>query len=158
MTEYNPCECSGAGFCPRYNKDMSQDLYHLCKTREDYRKSFESILSDLEKAEIKRVNEEREDIKKKAEELELGDSPMLNEKEKSDHELADVIIDELDKIGINEGNIQEQSEGLGDTLEKVLTKIGISKERFEKLPGMGGCGCDARKKFLNKIFPYRKKE
>ena len=137
---------------------MSQDLYHLCKTREDYRKSFESILSDLEKAEIKRVNEEREDIKKKAEELELGDSPMLNEKEKSDHELADVIIDELDKIGINEGNIQEQSEGLGDTLEKVLTKIGISKERFEKLPGMGGCGCDARKKFLNKIFPYRKKE
>ena len=83
---------------------------------------------------------------------------MLNEKEKSDYELADVIIDELGKIGINENNIQEQSEGLGDTLEKVLSKIGISKERFERLPGMGGCGCDARKKFLNKIFPYRKKE
>lgn len=42
---------------------------------------------------------------------------------------------------------------VGDLVEKVLTSVGITKERVEKLTRTeskpGGCGCGARKKWLN---------
>ena len=40
------------------------------------------------------------------------------------------------------------SEGLGDTVEKITKKLGI------KTCG----GCKRRKKKLNKLFPYKKKD
>lgn len=49
-------------------------------------------------------------------------------------------------------------EGVGDTLEKVFNKFGIDEEFIEKASGIGGCGCQKVKKFLNQIFPYRKKK
>ena len=83
---------------------------------------------------------------------------MLDENKETDQALENIFIAEMDKVGINEENIEAHSEGLGDTISKILKKIGITEERFEKLPGMGGCGCSGRKTFLNKIFPYRNKE
>jgi len=47
-------------------------------------------------------------------------------------------------------------EGLGDTLERVFSMFGITESVIEKAIGLGGCGCQKRKKFLNQIFPYRK--
>lgn len=42
---------------------------------------------------------------------------------------------------------------VGDLVEKALTTIGITQERVEKLTRTagkpGGCGCQARKKWLN---------
>lgn len=42
---------------------------------------------------------------------------------------------------------------VGDLVEKALTSVGITKERVEKLTRTegqpGGCGCGARKKWLN---------
>ena len=46
-----------------------------------------------------------------------------------------------------------KSEGLGDSIEKFTKATGI-KKLADKLPG--GCGCNKRKKTLNKIFPYKK--
>ena len=44
-----------------------------------------------------------------------------------------------------------KSKGLGDTIEKFTTATGI-KKLADKIPG--GCGCDKRKQWFNKNFPY----
>ncbi len=43
--------------------------------------------------------------------------------------------------------------GLGDTIEKFTTMTGI-KRLADSIPG--GCGCDHRKDWFNKNFPYKK--
>jgi hypothetical protein len=48
----------------------------------------------------------------------------------------------------------EASKGLGDTVEKVLHKTGIDK--LAKFVLGEDCGCDKRKEYLNKMFPYNK--
>ena len=59
--------------------------------------------------------------------------------------------------GITPENYEEKKEGLGDAIGKALSKIGITSEGMEKLLGThGGCGCDKRKQFLNKILPFNK--
>jgi len=54
--------------------------------------------------------------------------------------------------------MESSSEGLGDTIENVLSKFGITKKLMENVAGIGGCRCDERKKWLNRIFPYGKKK
>lgn len=49
-----------------------------------------------------------------------------------------------------------QSEGLGDTVEKVLEVTGVAK--LAKWVMGEDCKCDERKALLNKFFPYRKPE
>ena len=49
-----------------------------------------------------------------------------------------------------------QSEGLGDTVEKVLEVTGVAK--LAKWVLGEDCGCNERKEKLNKLFPYRKPE
>ena len=58
-------------------------------------------------------------------------------------------------LQISQGETLE-SEGLGDTIEKVLSKFGISEEKISKILGGSGCGCSKRKKWFNKIFSYKK--
>jgi hypothetical protein len=44
---------------------------------------------------------------------------------------------------------------VGDLVEQALTSVGITKERVERLTRTegkpGGCGCGARKKWLNEV-------
>ena len=47
-----------------------------------------------------------------------------------------------------------QSEGLGDTVEKVLEVTGVAKVAKWLLGE--DCGCDERKAKLNQLFPYKK--
>ena len=47
-----------------------------------------------------------------------------------------------------------KSKGLGDSIEK-FTKATRIKHLVEKIT-KGDCGCDKRKKNLNKKFPYKK--
>ena len=49
-----------------------------------------------------------------------------------------------------------QSEGLGDTVEKVLEVTGVAK--LAKWVLGEDCGCGERKAKLNSLFPYRKPE
>jgi hypothetical protein len=49
------------------------------------------------------------------------------------------------------------SKGLGDTIEKITTATGI-KKAVEWLSDGKDCGCDRRRDFLNKMFPYKKVE
>ena len=45
-----------------------------------------------------------------------------------------------------------KAKGLGDTVEKVLKATGIDKVAKKVLGD--DCGCEERKKTLNKLFPY----
>jgi hypothetical protein len=47
-----------------------------------------------------------------------------------------------------------ESQGLGDTIEKVFKATGISKVAKWLLGE--DCGCEERKEKLNKLFPYKK--
>lgn len=51
-------------------------------------------------------------------------------------------------------NQNARSKGLGDTVEKVFKAVGIDKA--VKFIAGEDCGCDARKKALNRMFPYQK--
>ena len=51
---------------------------------------------------------------------------------------------------------KKKSEGLGDTVEKVLEVTGVAK--LAKWVMGEDCGCDERKAKLNALFPYRKPE
>ena len=50
-----------------------------------------------------------------------------------------------------------ESKGLGDTIKKITKATGIEKvvKTVSKIVGKD-CGCEDRKDFLNKRFPYKK--
>ena len=48
--------------------------------------------------------------------------------------------------------MKQKSKGLGDSIERVLKKTGIDKVAKKVLGD--DCGCEERKKALNKMFPY----
>ena len=52
---------------------------------------------------------------------------------------------------------KEISRGLGDTVEKFTKATGIKKV-VEWLSDGKDCGCDSRREYLNKMFPYKKTE
>jgi hypothetical protein len=55
--------------------------------------------------------------------------------------------------------LNEQSKGLGDTIEKITTATGIKKvvTAVSKATGKD-CGCNKRKDRLNRMFPYQQQE
>tara|TARA_R110000803_G_scaffold68103_1_gene129851 strand:+ start:81 stop:539 length:459 start_codon:yes stop_codon:yes gene_type:complete len=136
-TEGYECQCEAAGYCPLLGRQMSESLYSLCKTDSRYRSLF------LETAQKKGIHD-------------IGVQKKFNHKQKEQSELhskADSVILELKENGMEVDNI---SEGLGDTIEKVLSKFGINNEKIESILGSQGCGCSERKKWFNKIFSYNK--
>tara|TARA_B100000900_G_scaffold389495_1_gene382441 strand:- start:345 stop:503 length:159 start_codon:yes stop_codon:yes gene_type:complete len=49
-----------------------------------------------------------------------------------------------------------KSRGLGDSIEKVTKATGIKKLVDTVSQGLNiPCGCEGRKTFLNKMFPYK---
>jgi len=54
----------------------------------------------------------------------------------------------------------KKTEGLGDTIAKITKLFGIDilADRIAKLFGKEDCGCDRRRKKLNKLVPYNKKK
>lgn len=53
----------------------------------------------------------------------------------------------------------KKTEGLGDTIAKITNLFGIDilADKIAKLFGKEDCGCDRRRKRLNKLVPYKKK-
>ena len=75
-----------------------------------------------------------------------------------DNQINEVIATMAEQ-GVTPDNYEEKTSGLGDVVNKALSKFGLTSDSMEKLLGLhGGCGCDKRKKFLNKILPFSKKE
>ncbi|MFN9954702.1 MAG: hypothetical protein ACK55I_16525 [bacterium] len=59
-----------------------------------------------------------------------------------------------------EKKTKNKSAGLGDTIAKIThaTGLDILADRIAKLFGKEDCGCDRRRKKLNKLVPYNKKK
>ena len=118
---------------------ITENLFHKCKKRP----LLKQTLMKLHSIDF-------------SQQPELASGPPIDiEKRNSEQEelgaLADKAIEEIESQGETLG-----SEGLGDTIEKVLSKFGISEEKISKIIGGSGCGCSKRKKWFNKIFGYKK--
>ena len=55
-------------------------------------------------------------------------------------------------------NNSNQSKGLGDSIEKFTKKTGLKSlaSMATQAIGVKDCGCNKRKAWLNKAFPYKK--
>ena len=131
------CQCEFAGYCPLLEEVMTPHLHKLCKTSADHRKSF------LKNAMQRGVHNEK---------VKRAFSNQQIETMKSAEE-ADRVVKEIKQQGHKLDD--NPSEGLGDTIEKVLKKFGITQEKIENVIGSKGCGCSERKKWFNKIFSYK---
>ena len=58
------------------------------------------------------------------------------------------------KAEMQASKVVTESQGLGDTVEKVLEATGIAK--VAKWIMGEDCGCEERKQKLNELFPYKK--
>ena len=109
-----------------------------CERSESYREMLTQAFAETDREESKRIYEEK--IKRRDE-----------------ANLVDQVIVEVEKEGVN-AESSELEEGIGTVLENVFLKFGITSDRIEQWSGIGGCGCEKRKKFLNKILPFIKSE
>ncbi|NDG25694.1 MAG: hypothetical protein EB120_00780 [Proteobacteria bacterium] len=82
---------------------------------------------------------------------------MSNETEKIRSEMQPVI-DELKAKGIDYNASESDIVGLGDVVESVLTKFGITQERFKAFFNLKECNCTERKKWLNNLFSWHVKK
>jgi hypothetical protein len=79
-----------------------------------------------------------------------------NENEKVKKEMNQVIKELQNRgIGVNSHMLRDDRKGLGDAVEDVLKKFGITEERFKKWFNLRECGCSQRKKWLNGLFNWK---
>jgi len=135
------CQCESAGYCPIFKKTFGPTLHSMCQKNQIFRNNYLGLTKKRESDPIyqKQLEERGE---RHAQAIEF-----------------DKAVEGLKEEGISLQEVKEgSSEGLGDTIEKVLSKFGITKKLMENVAGAGGCRCDERKKWLNRIFPYGKKK
>jgi hypothetical protein len=85
---------------------------------------------------------------------------IITERKMSDikKEINQVIM-ELEKRGVNvNSHITNDVTGLGDVVEQVLQKFGVTEERFKKWFNLKECNCTKRKKWLNGLLSWKKKK
>jgi hypothetical protein len=69
----------------------------------------------------------------------------------------DKVIQELENKGINP-DMNPNVTGLGDVVESALNKFGVTQERYKSWFGLEECSCTKRKKWLNSVFSWNKKQ
>ena len=69
-----------------------------------------------------------------------------------------MVIRELESRGIkSNSHITDQDmRGLGDVVEDVLKRFGITEERFKQWFSLQECNCSKRKAWLNNLFSWKK--
>lgn len=130
------CICDDPGECQLFMLAMSETLHNRCKNRQSDRDWF------LESVKRRDTDQDNTEYQKK-----LTDQAAKAK--------VDNAILALQSRGISLED--EESAGLGDTVAKVLSSFGITKEVISKISG-GSCKCDKRKAWLNTIFPYGTKD
>jgi hypothetical protein len=137
------CECENPGECSLLRRVMTPRLHELCQHSEVHRQRFLAIAKVRG---LHNVGVDKKISKYRAEANKLARD-------------ADSAIGEMKNVGVLDANgeIDASSEGLGDTIEKVLSKFGITDEKISRILDMSGCGCSERKSWFNKIFSYKNK-
>lgn len=146
IKDIDSCECEAAGWCPLFNATMGPTLHRKCQSNKAFRESYygirQAMMSDPKVIEARKARQ----------------------KSRDEADKVDLAIQNLKKQGLSLEDIEEitgakgASRGLGDTIQKTLSKFGITSKLAEKIMGTKGCGCNERKSWLNKIFPYKKKK
>lgn len=67
------------------------------------------------------------------------------------------VIDALKDQGITHNTKETEMTGLGDVVEATLNRFGVTEERFKYWFNLEECNCKERKKWLNNLFSWRKK-
>ena len=68
------------------------------------------------------------------------------------------VIQELEKRGVNiNSHVTNDTKGLGDVVEQVLEKFGVTQDNFKKWFNLKECNCTKRKKWLNGLFSWKVK-
>jgi len=135
------CQCESSGYCPVFKKTFGPSLHSMCQNSQAFRDTYSDMIKYREKDPD---NQER--LKRRSE-------------RNAQAAAFDNAIKELKEEGVSlKEEMESSSEGLGDTIENVLSKFGITKKLMENVAGIEGCRCDERKKWLNRIFPYGKKK
>lgn len=67
----------------------------------------------------------------------------------------DPVIADLETQGVSLNDTENSKAGLGDLVEATLSKFGVTQERFQEWMGLQGCGCEARKKWLNSLISWK---
>jgi orotate phosphoribosyltransferase len=135
------CQCESAGYCSVFKETFGKNLHSRCQGSQKFRDNY-----------VKIINTKENDPDRKAR---MEASTLRNKNARA----FDEAIEGLKEEGVSLKDVRDgSSEGLGDTVEKVLSKFGITKKLLENVAGIKGCRCDERKKWLNRIFPYSKKE
>ena len=126
-------------FCSRHNVIKSKHQCSLCRNRKDYFQLWEegrgAFQTPTSNAEIK---------------AKTVKSPEEKQKEQEE---AEKRMEQMEQAR----QMQAKPTGLGDTVEKFTKLTGIKTviDTVAKLTGKD-CGCEARKEFLNRRFPYKK--
>lgn len=166
------CECSGPGYCNRHKVNKTEREFQLCSGQNchvhqcvRYWNAWERGFMPGQSGPVK--DEKLLNLRDLVEDY---DPKLLGKKGKSYLEKPKNNITDIKNIhsainhleneeGVNINNIKEKDpEGLGDTLERVFQRFGVTQEAIQKFMGSGGCKCNKRKRFLNQLFPYTKKE
>ena len=79
----------------------------------------------------------------------------MSREQKEIREDLDEVIEQLESYGIAHN---DEYVGLGDMVEATLLRFGITQDRFKRFFNLKECDCNKRKKWLNSIFTWHKKE
>jgi hypothetical protein len=139
------CICDGPGHCPCYGRNMPKRLHTKCKTSQKWRNNFANFFKANACDETKAFGSAQADAA--MEEIRQREMARKVEEKDLDEAMAE----------IQSKSQGADVEGLGDLVENVLTKFGITSEKVEKALGVQDCGCSKRKQFLNKLFPFARK-
>ena len=123
------CQCEASGYCSVFKQTFGPTLHSMCQGSQGFRDKYLKIAKERE------------------------DNPLRQERRKEkeqrnvDAKQFDMAVQELKEEGLSLKEVRDSSsEGLGDTIEKVLSKFGITKNLMENVSGISSCRCDERKK------------
>jgi len=123
---------------------MGKANHEKCKTSATWRKNFREFYgtpsNEADMQERQKIHDEARAKRKKQDDIYKA---MM----------------EIEAAGITEKDIKEGKEGAGDVVHNILQKFGITPDSVEEWIGIdGGCGCEKRASFLNKILPFKKRK
>ena len=82
---------------------------------------------------------------------------MTPEEKQQNLKIAKEIDDVIQALEAQNISLEtSETVGLGDLVENVLTKFGITEEKFKSWLNLKECGCSRRKKYLNKLLSWKK--
>ena len=139
------CICSGPGHCPCYGFTMSERLHSKCKSSQVWRDNFSNFFEGV------KTEEYRAEAAVREKEATERAARQLAERKARERGLDEAMAEIEDRA---QGS---DMSGLGDLIEGVLTKFGVTSEKVEKALGVPSCGCSKRKQFLNELFPFARK-